>query len=134
MAYLERSEAEHPWAAEQFALCEPGLRICEAVLTEALFILRRHGQGHDRAMQLVERGVLKLDLDLQENLRDVRDLMTQYADIPMSLADACLVRMAELNPRAEILTLDRHFRLYRTRTRRVLKLRLPPAREEETRR
>lgn len=126
VAYLEKSEASHLWAADQFRLCEPGLQVCEPVLTEALFLLRRHGQSHERMMRLLDRGVIALAFDLRSHLRDVHELMNHYADLPMSLADACLVRMAELQPRAEIITLDRHFKMYRTRDRRVLKLRLPP--------
>lgn len=129
VAYLERRESHHAWAIDQLRLCDPGIKICEPVLTEALFILRRYGQGHDRVMRLLERGILTLDFDLRAHLRDIRELMDQYADLPMSLADACLVRMAELNPRAELITLDRHFKSYRTRDRRVLKLRLPPERK-----
>lgn len=126
VAYLEKSEALHLWATDQFRLCEPGIHVCEPVLTEALFLLRRHGQSHERVMGLLERGVITLSFDLRSHLHDVRELMNRYADLPMSLADACLVRMAELHPRAEVITLDRHFKMYRTRDRRVLKLRLPP--------
>jgi predicted nucleic acid-binding protein len=126
VAYIERRESLHLWAIDQFRLCEPGIRTCEPVLTEALFILRRYGQGHELVMRLLERGILTLDFDLKTHLDDVRELMDSYADLPMSLADACLVRMTELNPRAEIITLDRHFKRYRTRDRRVLSLRLPP--------
>jgi hypothetical protein len=39
--------------------------------------------------------------------------MTKYGDVPMSLADACLVRMSELDPDLTVVTIDRDFRLYR---------------------
>jgi len=99
------------------------------VVTECLFILRRYGRDHRGLFEAMRRGALRVDFQLGPERAVLDEMMTQYADLPMSLADACLVRMAELNPRAEIITLDRHFKLYRTRDRRVLKLRLPPERK-----
>lgn len=43
----------------------------------------------------------------------IRSLLARYADLPMSFADACLVRMNELHPESEIWTLDRDFKIYR---------------------
>ena len=51
--------------------------------------------------------------------------MRKYADVPMSLADACLVRMAELNAHSSVLTLDRDFRVYRKHGRQVIPLAMP---------
>jgi predicted nucleic acid-binding protein len=53
-------------------------------------------------------------------------LMAKYADLPMSLADACLVRMAELHPGATIFTVDEHFRVYRQHERKQIPTILPP--------
>jgi predicted nucleic acid-binding protein len=47
-------------------------------------------------------------------------LMEKYADVPMSLADACLVRMSEAASDAVILTTDRDFRIYRRHGRQVV--------------
>jgi predicted nucleic acid-binding protein len=44
----------------------------------------------------------------------------------MSLADACLVRMAELQPGAKVLTLDADFSVYRSQGRRVIPTIVPP--------
>ena len=46
--------------------------------------------------------------------------MAKYHDIPMSLADACLVRMAELLPDPVVLTTDSDFAVYRRFGRRVV--------------
>ncbi len=102
---------------------------CEAVLTESLFILRRHGRDHRGLFDMMRRGALQIGFNLEQERSLIGEKMSDYADLPMSLADACLVRMAELQPRAEIITLDRHFKQYRTRDRRVLKVRLPPERK-----
>lgn len=126
VAYLKGDEAHSTWAARQFHLATEPFVTCEPVITEALFLLRRDAIGHDRLFELLRRGAVRIGLSLGDHYREIGEMMSDYADLPMSLADACLVRMAELNPRAELITLDRHFKQYRSRDRRVLKLRLPP--------
>lgn len=57
----------------------------------------------------------------------VQSLMGKYSDIPMSFADACLVRMAECQPNAQIFTADSDFKLYRKHGREPLALIFPDA-------
>jgi predicted nucleic acid-binding protein len=52
-------------------------------------------------------------------------LMRKYGDVPMSLADACLVRLAEIIPHSIVLTLDRDFTVYRKHGRQVIPLLIP---------
>jgi len=52
-------------------------------------------------------------------------LLRKYADRPMSLADACLVRMAELTDGCQVFTTDKHFRVYRRKGRHVIPLLAP---------
>jgi predicted nucleic acid-binding protein len=66
-----------------------------------------------------------LDFDLAAERERVFALMETYADQPMSLADACLVRMSELHEGAAVFTLDRHFRVYRRNRRQVLPVIIP---------
>lgn len=47
-------------------------------------------------------------------------LLAKYADVPMSLADACLVRMSELHEESAVFTIDRDFRIYRRRSRSLI--------------
>lgn len=126
VAYLNRDESDNEWAREIFAQQEKPFLTCEPVITEALFLLRRDGVDSFRIFELLDRDVVRIAFSIPEQWAAVRALMTSCADLPMSLADACLVRMAELQPRAEIITLDRHFKMYRMRDRRVLKVHLPP--------
>lgn len=42
-----------------------------------------------------------------------RELMQQYADLPMDFADATIVTIAERFRIATIFSLDQHFRVYR---------------------
>jgi predicted nucleic acid-binding protein len=69
---------------------------------------------------------IRIGLRLDEEMQTVRALMRRYANVPMSLADACLVRMAETTG-LPICTLDHDFAIYRARGRRDLDLIMPPA-------
>ena len=125
VAYLVEKEREHEWICEQFAAESYPVVTCEPVIVEALFLLRRYRRNHRLLFRMIDRGAVRIDFQLDRHFADVEQLMTQYSELPMSLADACIVCMAELNPRAEVITLDRHFRVYRTSDRRVLRLRTP---------
>jgi uncharacterized protein len=75
-------------------------------------------------LQTAERGVVQIGFGLQDEIESVRTLMERYANVPMSLADACLVRMAEISGLA-VCTLDSDFSVYRTRRRQPLTLITP---------
>lgn len=51
--------------------------------------------------------------------------MTKYADVPMSFADACLVRMTEVMPDPTLLTTDADFRIYRRHERKAVPCIMP---------
>lgn len=74
---------------------------------------------------LLERGVLQLELSVQREQVDLRALMARYRDKPMSLADACLVRMSELHEGSRVFTLDSDFRFYRRHGNRVIPVLIP---------
>ena len=74
---------------------------------------------------LLERGVLRIGLALADQLPDLRTLMRRYRDRPMSLADAWLVRLAELHPGGAIFTLDTDFRIYRRHGNKVIPVLMP---------
>jgi uncharacterized protein len=61
----------------------------------------------------LRQGLIAIEFDLRTELPTVLDLMDRYDNVPMSLADACLVRMAELLPGTQVFTLDEDFRIYR---------------------
>lgn len=98
---------------------------CEPVLTEAAFLLRRDGQDADLLLALLERGVIQVALQIQEQLADLRALMGRYRNRPMSLADACLVRLSELHSDSEVFTLDSDFRIYRRHGNKVIPVLMP---------
>ncbi|MEO6969373.1 MAG: PIN domain-containing protein, partial [Chthoniobacterales bacterium] len=74
---------------------------------------------------LLERGVLRIGLEIEDQLADLRALMRRYRDRPMSLADACLVRLAELHPGSVIFTFDADFRIYRRHGNKVIPVLTP---------
>jgi len=74
---------------------------------------------------LLRRGSLRLAFDLGDQLEPVLKLMQKYADVPMSLADACLVRMTEALSDSLVLTTDTDFRVYRRHSRHVVPCLIP---------
>lgn len=125
VAFLNRRDVHHGWARTQMAQLRPPLLTCEAVLSEACFLLRAVPSGPDAALELVARGIVEVSYRVAGEVARLRQLMVRYEDQPMSLADACLVRMAELSPASAVLTTDRHFRVYRKRGRLAIPLIAP---------
>lgn len=125
IAVTVQREEFHEWAAARFHSFRDPLLTCESVLTEASFLLKRRTGSSDVLLDLVERGVIVVDFDLASEIAPVRKLMQKYADVPMSLADACLVRMTELHPDAVVFTIDGDFKRYRRERRRKIPLIIP---------
>ncbi len=113
-AYINRREDHHAWAVEQVASLGVPFYTCEAVLSEAYFLLAGTPTGNQRHIEVLERGLLDLSFSYADHLERVNDLMRTYENIPMSFADACLVRMAEIHRGNRIFTTDDDFRIYRT--------------------
>lgn len=115
MAFLDRAERHHRWVSRTVQELEAPLLVCEPVLAEAMFLLARASKGQDALFGLLENGALRVALHLDEHVAALRSLHGKYRDRPMSLADACVVRMAELHEHHAVLTLDSDFTIYRKR-------------------
>jgi predicted nucleic acid-binding protein len=113
VALLDRSEQHHHQCAEVVAEIGAPLVTCEAVLAEACYLLRRLKGASAAILQNVERGNFSAPFRLAENAGAVSKLLKKYADVPMDLADACLVDMAASYRTGRILTLDSDFKVYR---------------------
>jgi predicted nucleic acid-binding protein len=74
---------------------------------------------------LLENGALSIGFRIEEHVSALRSLHHKYRDRPMSLADACIVRMAEIHERHAVLTLDSDFSVYRKHGRAPLALLSP---------
>ncbi len=125
LSFLADGLAHHAWAVEQWKQLRPPLLTCEPVLTEATFLLKREGRDADVVLELLERGIIRIGLAVRDEQADIRALMRRYRNRPMSLADACLVRLSEIHGAAEVLTLDGHFRIYRRHGNKVIPVRMP---------
>ena len=125
VAYLYSGDRHGAWVEQRLGELRAPLVTCEPVLTEALFLLDRQRQGHQRLFQLLSSGVLEVNFSVMAEQRALASLMQKYRDLPMSLADACLVRMAELTANPVVFTLDTHFRTYRRNGRQAIPLILP---------
>lgn len=125
VAYLSQRDSFHQWAQEQWIAIEPPFLSCEAVMSEAWFLLHRSSRGVEDLLEALKRSVIALPFRLEQELQSVSALMLRYANVPMSLADACLVRMAELHEGSAILTLDSDFRVYRKNGRQQIPLLIP---------
>ncbi len=122
VALLDRRERHHGWSVEQARNLAPPLLVCEPVLVEASYLLAQLPPAQDALFALIEKGALRIAFHLEEHLQEIQGLRKKYHDRPISLADACLVRMAEVFDDHHVLTLDSDFAVYRKHGRKSLAL------------
>jgi uncharacterized protein len=104
----------------------PPLLTCEAVLSEAIYLVRMLPGGGEAVMEMLQRGVVRAVFRLDEEAVAVRRLIAKYGDVPMDLADACLVRMTEIHAEPVLITVDAEFRdVYRRHGRKAIPTLLP---------
>jgi predicted nucleic acid-binding protein len=115
----------HSWASKAAADLSAPYFTCEPVITEVCFLLKNRPDGQQEVLKLIEEGVFVVDFSLPDNLKNIRALMKKYEDLPMSIADACLVRMSELISNSAVFTVDGDFRIYRRHGRREIPLVIP---------
>jgi predicted nucleic acid-binding protein len=121
-ALLDTDDWSHEWGIEQFQEHTP-FYTCDAVLVELAFVTGNPILG----LKLLDRGDLILDFNLAAETKSVLDLLHKYRDRKMELADACLVRMSELNSQCKIWTVDRDdFSVYRRHGRQIVPCEFPP--------
>jgi uncharacterized protein len=125
VAFFDRSERYHRWTTDRIDELDAPLLICEPVLTEAIYLLTRFPRAQDALFGLLQNGALLLTFRLEEHIGTLHRLLRKYRDIPMSLADACVVRMAEIHEDHSVLTLDSDFTNYRKHSRLPLPLMHP---------
>ena len=124
-ALLDADDQQHEWVKAQFARLRPPLLTCEAVLTESCVLIARGGGDASAVIQLAERGVISVARLFDVEAAPIARLMRRYRNVPMSLADACLVRLIELTSQATLFTLDSDFEIYRQKGRRLIPLLAP---------
>ena len=117
VALLSKRDGHHEWAVTQAHDLRPPWSTCEAALSEAYHLLGE--RGAPSLGQLLRRRAVVVAFELSQNVAPITKLIEKYSDVPMSLADACLVRMTETLADPIILTTDEDFRVYRRHSRQV---------------
>ena len=125
VALFDRRDTWHAWAVARVREAALPLVTCESVVSEAFHLLESETRESAKLSAMLERGALLVKFALPDQLTAVLELLRRYADTPMALADACLVRMAELDAKAVIMTTDSDFRFYRKSNRQVIPLIFP---------
>jgi uncharacterized protein len=124
-ALLNPNDEWHVWARETIDQLTGPLLTSEPVLTEALHLLRRDGCDADELFALTEAGIVTIGLRFDDEQTALRELMRRYRNVPISLADATLVRLSELHRDCRVFTLDADFRIYRRHGNKVIPVLMP---------
>jgi predicted nucleic acid-binding protein len=95
------------------------------VVAESCFLIKRSGFDPSLPLQFIERGVVQLPFVLQEQIGSVSSLFKRYENVPASLADAALIRLAEINDSPLLITTDSDFHIYRRHGRQTIPLVTP---------
>lgn len=125
VAALRRRDQHHGWARAHFEATSNPFVTCEAVISECFFLLEKAPRGKEMLSTVLERGVVSVEFSFDAQRTETLRLIRRYDNLPMSFADACLVRMAEQTDAAAIFTTDRDFRTYRRNGRQVIPLIFP---------
>jgi uncharacterized protein len=125
VAAINHQDAYYDWVMEQFKILPYPLFTCEAVITEAGFLLRRRTGNIDAIFKLRQRGLITVPFHFDDEHERIEKLIAKYVNVPMSFADACLVRMSEQHPNGVILTLDSDFRVYRKFGNQIIPVMMP---------
>jgi predicted nucleic acid-binding protein len=120
---LSRRETNHRWADGQARQYPPPWKTCEAAISETLYLLGPDGAS--AFVALLRRGAIVASFRFDESAEAVLNLMQKYSDVPMSFADACLVRMTETMADPLLLTTDSDFRIYRRHSRQTVPCMMP---------
>jgi predicted nucleic acid-binding protein len=124
VAFWVKEEALHGWAEKQFLELPLPFLTCEAVLTETFYLIHSLRGGTRRFFDLLHSGLLSVNFDMVSERLHLDKLIHKYATLPMSLADACLVKMSE-QTHGEVFTLDGHFQIYRKNGRHIIPVIMP---------
>ena len=125
VALIDKRDGFHQWTASQAANLPLPFLTCEAVISESCYLLHNIYQGEKTVLTYLKKGILQIDFSLSNEIEAIENLMQKYETVPMSLADACLVRMSELIDNSSIFTLDSDFHIYRKNGRQKIDLIIP---------
>jgi predicted nucleic acid-binding protein len=122
VALFDRGDAYHDWAKRGLGRVSQALVTSESVVSEVLFLLAGMRRSRAGFLGFWAEGGLRVNFESGRDTASLITLLSKYADIPMSLADASIVSLSEFNPDAKVWTLDADFKIYRRFARRVIPL------------
>ena len=122
VALFDRGDEHHAWALRGLAEVRGPLLTAESVVSEVLFLLRDMPRSRAAFLAFWSEGGLRISFEPEPDKASLSALLRKYADTGISLADAAVVRLSELNPRAVVWSLDKDFRIYRRHGRKVIPL------------
>jgi predicted nucleic acid-binding protein len=125
IATTNKRDQYHRWAQKRAKTLSLPFLTCEAVLSEAWFLLRGFPAEQEKMLRLIEKKAILVDFDLSAEISQVTELLRRYRNVPMSLADACLVRMSELHADCLVFSTDTDFNIYRRRGDQIIPALLP---------
>ena len=122
VALLNSRDKQHAWVVQQLDDIQPPMLTCEAVLAEATYLTRTAPAA---LIEKLGEGFLNIGMALADQHSAILATARRCTDVPMSLADACLARVAELHPQGPVLTLDSDFAGNRRNGRQVISVICP---------
>ena len=125
VAYLDKRDEHHRWTLEQIKTLPAPYSVCESVITESCFLLSHLHNGKKNVLAMLKAGFLTIDFSLSNEIEAVENLMQKYETVPLSLADACLVRMSKLIDNSSVFTLDSDFHIHRKNGKNKIPLIIP---------
>ena len=124
-ALLHQDDQYHKWVRQQVASLRPPFFTCESVLSETWFLLRGLYSARQGLLKLLRDQMVQVAFDASSEMSGVTALLDRYTNVPMSVADACLVRMSELSDSSTIFTTDSDFYIYRKHGNQRIPLIIP---------
>jgi predicted nucleic acid-binding protein len=122
VAFANRKDQHHEWAVELAGQITDPFLTCEAVLAETAF----HLEDASYVLSLMEDGLVRLALDVTQQLSELAKIAKRFADRKPDLADVCLIRISELYPKHSVATIDvADFRIYRRHRNEAIPLLIP---------
>jgi uncharacterized protein len=114
VALIHEDDDRHQACKETFLTLTEPLGTVWPVLTEAMYLLSFSWEAQIALWEMIETGAVEILVLGKDDVGRMRELMRKYRDLPMDLADAALVRVAERERLRRIFTLDRRdFQIYR---------------------
>ena len=115
VAILNAEDAHHEWAVDHARRLEAPFLTCEAVLSEAHFLLQDTPGGRSRLIEIAESDRLRVPFSYTAHTGRVHDLVRTYSDLPASFADA------------RVFTVDSDVRVYQKHGRAPIPVLMPPS-------